>query len=137
MRGVKQIGAPMAKLLHGVIATYDTATGTITLPPATWRNEPRVEMWNTRTRKKMSTRSCPKAADADAWLAARPHCERYTGQDVQQKGPNRVPDANVMTEATFVAHCENPTSAEESGRIENTSARGPIWPSLAPRAAPC
>merc|ERR1719399_1995947 len=112
--------APLAHTLHATIATYDGTN--VVLPPKKWRGEARVEMWNRKTNKKVTTQSLPTEAVAEAWLAKRPHCERYTGQDVQLKGPDRVPDASMMTEADFLAHCQQQGSADELARLEKTLA---------------
>ena len=62
LRSVAKIGPGLAKVLYGVIATGE-------FPPSKWRGEARVAMWNTRTQKKVSTRSLPTEEGAEAWTA--------------------------------------------------------------------
>lgn len=121
LRSVAKIGPGLAKVLYGVIATGE-------FPPSKWRGEARVAMWNTRTQKKVSTRSLPTEEGAEAWLEKRPHCERYTGQDMTLRGPNLVSDASVMGEADYLMHCGQAGSAEELARLDQTCAAIPPLP---------
>lgn len=120
LRRVPKVGPGLAKRLHGVLSTYDGTT--LVLPPPKWRGQERVPMWDTRASKAVPTRRCPTEAEAEAWLTAHPHCARYTRQDLQMKGPRLVPDANQMTEQHFLDFCEQPGSADEFARLEQTSA---------------
>jgi hypothetical protein len=120
LRDVNKINPPMARKLRSVIATYDGRN--LVLPPPKWRGLTRAPMWDKRTRKTVPPRKLPTEADAAAWLTAHPDCERYTGQDMQLKGPRFVPDANAMTEQAFLDFCEQQVSAEEFARLEQRSA---------------
>lgn len=46
------------------------------LPENTWSNTKRVLMWNTRTKKVLSSAVCPTPDDVDAWLKKNKNCER-------------------------------------------------------------
>ena len=67
-----------------------------------WSGERRVIMWNKVSMKKISGAAAPKESDADAWLARNlaTH-EKYTGQDLDEKGPLLVPEANLMDMGEF------------------------------------
>ena len=94
-----KVGAPLARKLFRFCQDGTT--------PAA---EPRVPMWNTVKRTKISGAAAPLESKVDAWLASRRGAfyEKYTGQDLKQRGPRSVPEDDMIDEselkAFYLAH---------------------------------
>lgn len=93
--------------------------GEVVLQPSNrFAGKERVVLWNTTTERKVAGAAAPTVDKADAWLAKHPHYQVYTGQDRQQKSELHVPDHCKLSEAAYVAYCEQPTGDEQ--QLETT-----------------
>ena len=108
---IKNIGAPLARKLFRFCKDGTTAAA-----------ERRVPMWNTMTRTKISGAAAPLESKADAWLATRAAAgpsfyERYTDQDLKQKGPCSVPEDDMIDNSelvTFYLAQQDPARLDEA-----------------------
>lgn len=90
----RHFGAVLAQRLYAV------KTGAATTDM--WSGEKREIVWNKRTRKKVQGAQAPRVSEVDAWLAMHSETyEKYTGQDLEEKGPTQVPDACKIDEREF------------------------------------
>lgn len=79
---------------------YAVKSGTVAADH--WNGEQRVVMWNKVSCKKVAGAAAPRASDVDAWLSQRSTThERYAGQDLAEKGPFVVPEADQIEDDEF------------------------------------
>ena len=108
---IKTIGAPLARKLFKFCKDGTTAAA-----------ERRVPMWNTMTGTKISGAAAPLESKVDAWLTTRAAAgasfyERYTDQDLKQKGPCCVPEDDMIDISELVASYlaqQNPARLDEA-----------------------
>lgn len=98
-KGLQDIGVVTAKKLYAFL--HSAAGASAASAPA---KEKRVMMWNAKTEKKLAGAAAPRESEVDAFLARHQGTfVRFADQDLKKKGPNDVPEDDIIDLADFQA----------------------------------